>query len=142
MKKLKRFVNDLFKDYKKDPETLETMQQLEEMLTEKVEDLIEQGISEDDAVHRTIIEFGELDELYQKQILKEKKRYKRQKTILHYRNDLLFASLSSLFIIGMLLFINLQYITQFGLWFILPSIGILFWPLSILYKLLNKKDEK
>ncbi len=142
MKEIKQFVDKLFKPYQKTPETLDTIEKLNEMLTEKVEDLIEQGIEKSEAIHKTIVEFGELDEIYKDVLKQEKRRYKRQKTIQHYRNDLLFSSLSTLFIIGLFLFINLQYITNYGLWFIIPSIGILFWPLSLLYKLLNKKTEK
>lgn len=142
MKEIKRFVDTLFKQYDKTPETLEMMQKLIEMLNEKVEDLIEQGISEEEATHRAIVDFGELDNVYKEILIKEKRRYKRQKTVNHYKNDLLFASLSSLFIILLFLFINLQYLLEYGLWFIIPSIGILFWPLSLLYKLLNKRNEK
>ena len=142
MKKIDRFVEQLFKTYTKTLDTIEMMEKLKEMLKEKVEDLTEQGIELEEAIHKTIVEFGELDEVYQNLLEKEKRRYKRQKTIAHYRNDLLFASISSLFIIGLFLFINLQYLNDYGLWFIVPSIGILFWPLSLLYKLLNKKGEK
>lgn len=142
MKEIKNFVNQLFKRYEKTPETLETIDKLNEMLNEKVEDLIEQGLEREEAIHKTIVDFGELDPIYEDILKKEKRRYKRQKTMNHYRNDLLFASLSSLFIIGLLLFVNLQYITDYGMWFIIPSIGLLFWPLSLLYKLLNKRNEK
>ncbi|MFW5841933.1 MAG: hypothetical protein ACOCU2_01455 [Bacillota bacterium] len=142
MKAIDDFIHHLFKKQKKTTETEETIRILIEMLTEKVEDLKEQGYEENEAIDKTINEFGELDDFYHPNMDKEKKRYKRQKTIEHYRNDLLFSTISSAIIIGILAFVNIEYFLDAGLWFIIPSLGILFWPLSLLYKLLNKKGDK
>ena len=145
MKEINKFVQRLFKEHHLDKKNPESMLKLTEMLEEKVEDLIESGLSEEDAIHKTIIEFGELEDYYAPLMKKEHKRYKRQKTINHYKNDLLFSTLSTIIIIAILITINIQirltYIEDFGYWFIIPSLGILFWPLSLLYKFLNKKGE-
>lgn len=141
MKKIEQFVKRLFKKQPSTEENKETIQVLIEMLIEKVEDLEEQGLSQEEAIDKTIIEFGELDDFYHPQMDKEKRRYKRQKTVNHYRNDLLFSAISSVLIIGIIIFVNVQYFWEYGPWFIVPTLGILFWPLSLLYKLLNKKGD-
>lgn len=139
MKEIDQFVKRLFKDQPPQKENLEI---IKEMLYEKVDDLKDEGMSESDAIHKTIVEFGDIEDFYLPNIAKEQKRYKRQKTIKHYRNDLLFALLSTVLIIAILASVNLIYFKDYGLWFIVPSLGVLFWPLSLLYKLLNKKGEK
>ena len=145
MKEIHKFVDKLFKHnnlVKQDPKAVQT---LIEMLEEKVEDLMDEGLAKEEAVHKTIVEFGELEDFYAPLVAQEKKRYKISKTINHYKNDLLFALLSSLIIIGILLYLNIEirrtFYPEFGFWFIIPSLGILFWPVSLLYKLLNKKGE-
>jgi len=139
MKEIDQFVKRLFKDQPPQKENLEI---IKEMLYEKVDDLKDEGMSESDAIHKTIVEFGDIEDFYLPNIAKEQKRYKRQKTIKHYRNDLLFSLLSTVLIIAILASVNLIYFKDYGLWFIVPSLGVLFWPLSLLYKLLNKKGEK
>ena len=141
MNEIESFVRRLFKKSPHTKEDQETIKVLIEILEEKVDDLKEQGLKEEEAIHKTIIEFGEIDDFYHPQMEKEKKYYKRQKTIKHYKNDLLFACISSFLIIVGLAMVNLVYIDMYGPWVIIPAIGILFWPLSLLYKLLNKKGD-
>ncbi len=141
MKEIEQFVNRLFSSKTQSKEDKETVPILIEMLEEKVEDLKEEGMNESDAIDKTIAEFGEIDDYYHPHMDKEKRRHKRQKTIEHYKNDLLFSALSTAIIIAIIGFVNLYYFPQYGPWFIVPALGILFWPLSLLYKLLNKKGE-
>ena len=138
MQEIKEYVHRLFKHTRHQQETIN---QIIEMLVEKVEDLKETGFSERDAIHKTIVEFGDLEDYYIPTMEREKRRYKRKKTIQHYRNDLLFASFSTCIIIGILAIVNIFYFRDYGYWFIIPSLGLLFWPLSLLYKLLNKKGD-
>ncbi|MFH5881966.1 permease prefix domain 1-containing protein [Liberiplasma polymorphum] len=144
MKEIHRFVEKLFKHNHLKQEDSDATQKLVEMLTEKVEDLIEDGMEEQEAIHKTIVEFGELEDYYAPLVTQEKRRYKRNKTIQHYKNDLLFSVLSSAIIVGILIYLNLEIrrvYESFGYWFIVPGLAILFWPISLLYKLLNKKGE-
>ena len=144
MKAIEKFVKQLFKKKFKNVEDDDAQAKIIEMLTEKVEDLKESGMDEEEAIHKTIVEFGELDDYYKPLITKEVRRYKRNKTIRQYTNDLLFSLIASALIIGILAFVNLYYITPevAGHWFVIPALGILFWPAALLYKLLNKKGEK
>jgi len=141
MKAIESFVRRMFKAKKISDVDQETMEILIQMLTEKVEDLKEQGMDEADAIDKTIDEFGEIDDYYHPKMDREKRRHRRIKTIRHYRNDLLFAALSTVLIAGILAIVNIMYFWHHGPWFIVPTLGLLFWPLSLLYALLNKKSD-
>lgn len=139
MKQIKNFVKHTFKDVDKNTRE-EIIELVTESLVEKVEDLIESGLSEKDAVDKTVVEFGTAED-YFNQSIKIARKEKRQKTIRHYGNDLLFSGVGSAIVIGIILYIDFMY-TPHILWSIIPSIAILFWPLAILYNLLNKRANK
>lgn len=139
MKQIKNFVKNTFKDVEKDKRE-EIIKSVTEVLLEKVDDLIESGLLEQEAIDKAVVEFGTVEDYYDNSIRKAKKE-KRQKTLRHYGNDLLFSGVGTAIVIGILAFINLYYIPD-TLWFVVPSIAILFWPLSILYNLLNKRANK
>lgn len=139
MKQIKNFVKHTFKDVEKDKRE-EIIELVTVSLIEKVEDLIESGLSEQDAIDRTVIEFGTAED-YFNQTIKSAKKEKRQKTLKHYSNDLLFSCIGTAIVIGIILYIDFKY-TPRVLWSIIPSIAILFWPLAVLYNLLNKRANK
>ena len=143
MKTIERFVKRMFKETNPRQGDRDAMQKMIEMLTEKVEDLKESGMAEEEAIHKTIVEFGEIDAYFMPAVRRETRRYKRQKTVRHYRNDLLFSALASVLIIAVFALINVFYIPfdTYGPWFVIPAAGVLFWPLSLLYKWLNKKGD-
>ncbi|GEM_PF-576709 len=122
-----------------------SVDQLIEMLEEKVEDLQEEGYSESEAVDKTIAEFGDANDYYAPHIEREKRRHKRRKTLAHYKNSFLFASLGTLLIIVILLFINFVLLRDTEYlslpWSPVLALGVLFWPLSLLYKFLNRKGD-
>ncbi len=139
MKKIDNFVKNTFKDVpKKDRERI--IEQVKESLTEKVEDLMEQGLSEQEAIDKAVMEFGSKEDYFEKEHKKELKD-KRFKTIRHYRNDFFFSVFGALILIGMLIFTNLYY-TPSIIWFVLPMLAILWWPLAVLYHYLNKKENR
>jgi len=139
MKQIKNFVKYTFKDIEIDKKE-EIIKLVTESLIEKVEDLMESGLTEKDAIDRTVLEFGTVED-YFNQSIKIKKKERRQKTLRHYGNDLLFSGVGSAFVIGIILYIDFKY-TPHILWSIIPSIAILFWPLAVLYNLLNKRANK
>ena len=139
MKTLKNFVKNTFKNVDKDKRE-DIILSVTESLIEKVEDLVETGLTEKEAINKTVVEFGTVEDYFNESIKKEKKE-KRQKTLRHYGNDLLFSGVASAIIIGIVLFIDFKY-TPHILWSIIPSIAILFWPLAVLYNLLNKRANK
>ncbi|AIO18663.1 hypothetical protein KQ51_00783 [Candidatus Izimaplasma bacterium HR1] len=139
MNRIENFVRNTFKDIPKQNRD-EIIDGVIEQLLEKVEDLIDSGITENVAIDQTLIEFGSLEDYFLKEQKKEKKA-KRLKTIKHYRNDLMFSSVSATIIIGALIFINLMYAPDV-IWFVIPALAVLFWPLAVLYNLLNKRESR
>lgn len=134
MKQIKNFVKHTFKDIPKDKRE-EIIPIVTELLIEKVEDLVEKGYSEQDAIDQTVLEFGTAEDYFGRE--KPFSKFKR-KTLNHYRNDFLFSLFGAIIIIGMLVFTNLYFFGDI-LWFVLPAIAVLWWPLAILYRFLNKK---
>ncbi len=139
MKQIDAFIKEIFKNHPSADE--ETIEELRGFLSEKVEDLIEQGYEEEEAVRKTIEEFGDPEEFYLPSLEKDKKRYFRHAAIRRSKNTLLFSSLSSLLIIAMIMVANFVFFPEIGPWSIIIALGVLFWPLSILYRLLNRKGD-
>lgn len=139
MKRINNFVKNTFKGVEKEKRAL-IISTVTESLIEKVEDLIESGLTEKEAIDKTVVEFGTVEDYFNESI-KIAKKEKRYKTLSHYRNDLLFSGVGSIIVIGIVVFINL-YFTPDILWSVIPSIAILYWPLAILYTLLNKRANK
>lgn len=138
MKQLENFVKNTFKNYpKEDREQL--IKSITEMLTEKVEDLMEKGLSEQDAIDKAVMEFGTLED-YEDKPRKVARRLKARKTIKQYKYDIFFSVGGSLIIIGMLIFVDLQYTTSKVIWFVLPALAVLWWPLATIYRYLLKKE--
>ena len=136
MKQIMNFVKNTFKDLPKEQGRDEIILSVTETLLEKVEDLVESGMSEQEAIDKTVLEFGSVED-YLERASKQERKEKRRKTINHYRNDLFFSIVASLIIVGILAYINFYW---FGgtIWFVIPALALLFWPLSVLYHLLNK----
>lgn len=139
MKRIDNFVKNTFKDIPKENKEQITKSVIEQ-LTEKVEDLIESGLTENEAIDKAVVEFGSIEDYFEK-VEKEERKVKRWKTIKHYRNDLMFSSVAALIIIGALIFINLMYAPTV-IWFVIPALAVLFWPLAVLYNLLNKRESR
>lgn len=136
MKRIKNFVKNTFKNYPKD-ERERLIKSITEMLVEKVEDLVENGLTIDEAIDRTVTEFGDIDDFDDSK--KPKKRF-RIKNLSHYRNDIVFSVFAILIIIGMLAYVNL-YFTDV-IWFVIPALALLFWPLSTIYRYLNRRGTE
>ena len=139
MKRIENFVRNTFKDIPKKNKA-EIIETVIEQLTEKAEDLMDSGLTENEAVDKAVVEFGSMEDYFEK-VEKEERKEKRWKTIKHYRNDLMFSSVAALIIIGALIFVNLMYAPTV-IWFVIPALAVLFWPLAVLYNLLNKRESR
>jgi len=139
MKKIDNFVRNTFKDLPKNKRE-EIISLVTVTLVEKVEDLVEGGLTEIEAIDKAVVEFGTVEDYFEL-IEKKEKKERRLKTIRHYRNDLLFSSVAATIIIGALIFINLVY-ADVVIWFVVPALAVLFWPLAVLYNLLNKRENR
>ncbi len=63
MKKIKKHVDDLFKDVPGSEKKEIIKQEITENLEEKVFDLMKQGKEEEDAINKAIVEFGDIGEI-------------------------------------------------------------------------------
>ncbi len=143
MKRIDKFAKDVFRHVPSTEE--ENHEQLAEMLKEKVDDLKEQGMTEEEAIDRTIEEFGDAEDYHDLGIAKEKRRHLRMRILVKNKNALLFSALSSALIIGIVVVVNFVFLSDHELlgrpWSLVVALGVLFWPLSLLYKFLNRKGE-
>jgi hypothetical protein len=138
MKQLENFVKNTFKQYPKEDRD-ELIKSITEMLKEKVDDLINQGYTEQEAIDKTVLEFGTIED-YEDDPKKFNRKLKRQRTIKQYKYDIFFSVGGSLLIIGILMFTDLHYTEGDVLWFVIPALAVLWWPLATIYRYLLKKE--
>jgi len=137
MNKIKHFVSKLLKDYFNEDDKKELIEILTLSLEEKVEDLVEQGTPVDEAIEKSIQEFGNMDDILNAYPEKQKK----QKVLLQARRSQFFFSLFGyILIVGLAVFFNLTFFDFFGqkYWFVVVAIGVFFWPLVMLYHLIRQ----
>lgn len=130
MKKIQNHVERLFRDL---PETEEVMQIKEEIimnLEEKAQDLIVQGKGEEDAINKTIVDFGDIDEIKAEFQLSAAHSEPVKKTF--PKLNLLYSVWGSALIIALMFFMNLEYSPN-TIWFVYPTFAILWWPLSMYF---------
>ncbi len=140
MKRIDNFVERL---YKHQPDDAESKEALKQMLYEKVDDLVrDEKLSLEDAINRTIEDFGDETDYDLIGLAKEKRRYKRQKTLRHYRNDLLFSVIATILIGCIVMIANYTLLETYFPWLsFIVLLGVLFWPLSLFYKLMNRRGD-
>lgn len=133
MNKIKQFVSNLLKDYFTEDDKRELIQLLTTSLEEKVEDLVEQGTPVDQAIERSIQEFGSANDVLDAFPDKDKKR---RLTIARRKSQWMFSIFGYLAVVGLALFFNLTFLPFFGniFWFIVVAIGTLFWPGAMAYR--------
>lgn len=133
MNNIKKFVTRLLKDFFSEEDKKELVEILSTSLEEKIEDLVEQGLPREQAIEKSIKEFGNTEDVleafpeYQKNL---------ENVVKKRRNQLIFATLAYLIITAMAVYVNLQF-TKGILWFIFIAIALLFWPLVMLYLYLS-----
>jgi len=137
MNKIKTFVSKLFKDLLNDDDKKELIEILTVSLEEKVDDLVEQGTPIDLAIEKSILEFGDAED-----VLKAYPEInKKKQLILKRKNQFLFSLWAYFIIVGLSIFFNLSFYEFFNefKWFIVVIIAVLFWPLTMLYRYMSVK---
>ncbi|GAJ97604.1 permease prefix domain 1-containing protein [Geomicrobium sp. JCM 19055] len=139
MKDIRAHVEHLFRDIPNSEEKEAMLHDLCWNLEEKVRDLMETGKSEEDAINKAIVEFGDAEEL--KAELRESyptnpSLTKRKKAKLNLHFSLWGSSL----VILLFLFINFYY-TPDTIWFIYPTFAILWWPLAMTFVYKRTEDK-
>lgn len=132
MNRLAQHVNDLFKDVPESEQKASIMQEVLQNLEEKVWDLMEQGKTEEDAINKAIVEFGDIEDLTKELgINKSAKREKSNKKN-NTKLNLEYSIWGSVLIIALFVFMNFYY-SSHVIWFVYPTFAVLWWPLTIYF---------
>ena len=128
MNNIKKFVSRLLKDFFNEEDKKELIEILTTSLEEKVDDLVEQGNTREEAIEKSIKEFGNKDD-----VLDAFPEYDKHKNVVkHRRNQVIFSSCAYLIITGLAAYANFILLEGY-LWFLIVAIGLLFWPLVMIY---------
>jgi len=135
MNSIKKFVSKLLKDFFNEEDKKELIEILTTSLEEKVDDLVEQGKTREEAIEISIKEFGDKEDVLE--AFPEFKK-KNRSLIKKRRNQLIFSIGAYLIITGLMAYPNYAF-TPDTLWFLFVAIGLLFWPLVMLYLYLSAR---
>lgn len=139
LKRLNAYINHLFDGIPAGEQKDRVKEEIIRDLEEKVADLMDEGKSEEDAVNKVIVEFGDIDEIKRELDLPDNSARRGREMA---RLNLGFSLWGSGLIIALLIFINFYY-TPGIIWFIYPTFAIAWWPLSMFYNWYRKKvDDK
>lgn len=137
MNNIKKFVTNLLKDFFNDEDKKELIEILTTSLEEKVDDLVEQGHDREEAIEISLEELGTTEDVLsafpEATKLKGNVDTKKKR-----KNQLFFATAGYLIITGLAIYINLTF-TPGVIWYIFVAIGVLFWPLTMLYTYLEAR---
>ncbi|XFA99766.1 permease prefix domain 1-containing protein [Candidatus Izemoplasma sp. B36] len=133
MNSIKKFVTRILKDFFNEEDKKELIEILTTSMEEKVDDLVEQGQSREKAIEQAINEFGDTNDVLEAFPDHEKAK---KSLVKKRQNQLIFASLAYLIVSGLSAYINFMWFFPETLWFIFVCIGLLFWPLVMLYNYL------
>ncbi len=135
MNNIKKFISKLLKDSFNEEVKKELNETLTTSLEEKVDDLVEQGKTREEAIEISIKEFGDKEDVLE--AFPEFKK-KNRSLIKKRRNQLIFSIGAYLIITGLMAYPNYAF-TPDTLWFLFVAIGLLFWPLVMLYLYLSAR---
>lgn len=144
---IQEYVDRMFSNIPENEQTMSIKQEIIENLQEKVMDLIENGKEEEDAINKAIVDFGDFDEIMSELSIetapvtsidnKKMAEYKYKKTT----NAFLFSLCGSAIIIALTVFINLYY-SPGTIWFVYPLFAIIWWPLAMFFRWLNRRNRR
>ncbi|WP_099224640.1 permease prefix domain 1-containing protein [Listeria costaricensis] len=134
MRRIYDFVDKLFEDVPNSERAQLVREEIILDMEEKVYDLMDQGKSEEDAINKVMIEFGDFDEI------REELQIGGSKKLAFAKLNMGFAICGSLLLIALFIFINMYY-TPNTIWFVYPAFGVIWWPLSMIYYYFRKKEE-
>ncbi len=137
---IKDYIEGLFKDVPESSERENIKNEIILNLEEKVQDLMDNGKSEEDAINKSIVEFGDINEIKMQLMGAAVPAPKKKENKTNYANNMWFSIWGALLIIAFLFFIN--YTTSWGYpWFIYPTFGVLWWPLASFFVWLNHRQK-
>ncbi|NBD27843.1 permease prefix domain 1-containing protein [Paenibacillus glycinis] len=135
MKKIKTHVEEWFSDIPESETKQAIQEEIIQNLEEKVFDLVRGGKTEEDAINKTIVEFGDISDIKQELGVKNGKPVSSRK---QFGLHLGFSLWGSGLIVALFIFINVYY-TPDDIWFVYPTFAVAWWPLVMFYKWLGWK---
>ncbi len=136
MSKLEERVKILFKDIPYCKRKFEVMEEIVTNLSEKVEDLKVNGMTEDEAVKKAIKDFGDISEL-KNELERSSEAIKVKKLGLNLGYSIWVTLLTT----ALFVFMNFYY-TPNVIWFVFPLFCILWWPGVLFFKCRQVKYNK
>lgn len=136
---IKDYLEELFGDIPDSAEKENIKQEIMQNLEEKVQDLMKGGKTEEDAINKSIVDFGDMQEI-RNNLMRAAQPKPTKEDISRYKNHLWFSICGSVLFIGLILFVNFYY-TPNIIWFVYPTFAILWWPLGTLFTLLSIKKK-
>ncbi|TKC16761.1 permease prefix domain 1-containing protein [Robertmurraya kyonggiensis] len=133
MNKLNKHVNELFRGVPESEKKEKIIQEVLQNLEEKVMDLMEQGKSEEDAINKAIVDFGDIEDL-KEELVEPQSVHKKDMT----KINLAYSIWGSILIIALFVFINFYY-TPHVIWFVYPTFVVLWWPLTLYFRWLKRR---
>lgn len=129
MRSIRDHVETLFREIPESDRKESLKREIIENLQEKVADLVAQGKSEEDAVNKAIVEFGDIGDIRDELRTQQELPIKRSNA----GSSFGFAVCGSLLLIGLLVFLNVTTSPQFP-WSVIPAFGVLWWPLAAFFE--------
>ena len=128
-----KHVERLFREIEDSQEKKEILEEITFNLREKVSDLMNDGKSEEDAINKAIVDFGDIDDI-KKELYKKQSGQEQKLALIR----LGYSVWGSILIIALFVFINLYFSPQV-IWYPFPIFALLWWPLSMLFVWLKRR---
>ncbi len=133
MNNIEERIEKLFKDVPDSRRKKEVLQEINQNLHEKVEDLVSQGMTESEAVQKSFDDFGDIREI-QEELMGSAQLNESKNVSL----SLAFSIWGGLLIAALVIFINLYYSPR-AIWFVYPVFAVAWWPMTMYFHWQHKK---
>jgi len=138
---IKDYVEGLFREIPDSQEKENIKNEIILNLEEKVQDLMESGKAEEDAINKSIVEFGDITEIKMNLLAESGSVQTKKVSKVNYANRMWFSIWGAILIIGLFFFINYTTSWYVHPWFVYPTFAVLWWPLATFFSWLNHRQK-
>lgn len=135
MSRIEAYVHKLFKEIPDSDIKRNMIEEIIQNLEEKVLDLMDEGKSEEDAINKAIVDFGDIDDI-KKEIIEQYDNNPSKNAM-----RLMFSLCATGLIISLVLFMNFYY-TPDIIWFVYPVFVIVWWPFIMFYRWYEHRNRR
>lgn len=129
-------IDKLFKNVPDSKRKKEMLLEIKQDLSDKVVDLVSQGLTENEAVQKTIDDFGDIGEIRRELVGSAQLTESRNLGF-----SLAFSIWGGIIITALFIFINLYYSPK-AIWFVFPVFAVIWWPMSMYFRWRSKKRDR